>query len=97
MLEQSSSVLSRNARSVRAFVAWQRDQRHRTPHTLYTYTTTLHTFVCFVGETSLDRVGLATIEGWLQRPRREPRWCCRDDLERGHDAAHLLPLAARTR
>ena len=70
MLEVTSSVLSLKARALRGFVGWQRDQRHRTPHTLYTYSTTLHTFLCFVGNVPLDQVGLATIETWLQRPRQ---------------------------
>jgi integrase len=50
-------------------VDWQRDQRGRTPHTLYTYRTTLQRFLDHLGPTPLHQVSLSSFEAWLQRPR----------------------------
>src|SRR5262245_43805183 len=58
-----------NGAAVGSFLSWQRDQRRRSPNTLYTYATTLDRFLEHIGATPLGDVSVATIEDWLQRPR----------------------------
>jgi site-specific recombinase XerD len=60
----------RNQRLVREYVDWLRDQKELQPHTQSTYRSTLAKFFDFVGDTSLERIWLAKIEDWMQRPRQ---------------------------
>jgi site-specific recombinase XerD len=54
---------------VRSFLLYQLEQRRRTPATIYAYRMTLRSYVDIVGAVPLDRVPVAKIEAWLDRPR----------------------------
>lgn len=63
------SCSGRGAELAREFLRWQRDQRRRTPATVYAYQRVLGSLLDAIGGTSLDAVTVVQLERWLDRPR----------------------------
>lgn len=77
------AVQRQNARMVRAYLTWLREQKRVAPRTVYQYGAMLTHYLESIDRTPLEGVSLQSMEAWLQRDRRGGRRPSTATLARG--------------
>lgn len=76
-------VQRNNARMVRAYLQWLREQKRVQPRTVYQYGAFLTKYLEVIGNQPLEAVSIQSMEAWLQRDRNGGRRPATATLARG--------------
>lgn len=63
------TISDRNARLVREYLSWLKNQKRARGVTLYNYASALEKYLADIGDTPLEDVSTQRMEAWMQRPR----------------------------